>query len=431
VRGKLILGAVLVAFAAGYFLLDVGQRARVDRGPRHHRTDFTVYQAAARALRQGTDPYEARNPRGWRYVYPPLLAVLLMPLATWDAPKAALVFYVISLLAYGLALGLLARLPRGRGGPALGWGSVAVGAVVCLGFAHQGFQRGQVTHLLLGLQVAALAALLGRRLLLAGLLLGLAAVLRLTPLLPAGAVALGLLAAALRGGGHAPWLRYAGGLAAGLLLGFVVLPAVALGPTRAEAVTRRWIEVTGQVYGRQVDLAKDYRIDEWRFKNQAPRRVLATWVGWLRGTGFDGERPRLREAGCAGAVDHAAEILGVGLIVLGAVLGLLFLRDPGRPAYVAVYAALVLLPVLVTRYTWPTHYLMALPAVAVASAGARRRWRGLGVGPAVLVLLAGTLLFYAAHARALRIVGQAGCLLLACVLFLVLFLARGLRGRAA
>ena len=58
--------AVLAIAAFGWF--DVRQRARTDRGTSAHRTDLTVYTAAAEALATGHDPYDARSPRGWRSV---------------------------------------------------------------------------------------------------------------------------------------------------------------------------------------------------------------------------------------------------------------------------------------------------------------------------------------------------------------------------
>ena len=103
---------ILLALAASaYGLLDVRQRARIDRGVKRHRTDFTVYQYAARALAVGDDPYEATNPRGYRYVYPPLLAVLLLPLAAWEPPAAALVWFALSMLAFVGALWAASRWP--------------------------------------------------------------------------------------------------------------------------------------------------------------------------------------------------------------------------------------------------------------------------------------------------------------------------------
>ncbi len=407
----------MVVFAAGYFWLDVRQRARIDRGVKRHRTDFTVYQYAARALKHGEDPYEATNPRGYRYVYPPLLAVLLQPIADWEPQDAALVFYILSVAALLLAIVWLRRLGTA-------WPPVIAAAVICLGFAHQGFQRGQVTHILLALQVGALVCLLDRRFVCAGLWLGLGAAIRLTPLLPAYAVGLGLLAAAFTRKGWMPPLRFGGGLAGGLCLGFVLIPWLWLGGARASDVSDRWVEVTQQVYGANVDLEAEYQINEWRFKNQAPRRVLGTWIGWGQGVDFEKERPLFPGGEEPAALSVGAGVVTWGLVLLAALLAIVFLRDPGGTAYGAVYAAIVLLPVLMTRYTWPTHYLMAAPAIVFA---AQRGVRS----AAVIVLLAGTVLFYAAHAKALEPIGQAGCLMLACVGFLVLLLVRRRREAAA
>ena len=378
-RSRIWLWAAVLLLAAGYFVIDVRQRARVDRGLKRHRTDFTVYQAAAQALQRGEDPYEARNPRGYRYVYPPLLAVLLQPVADWEPQNAALVFYVLSVLAIIGAVLLLRRIAGGRELPLI------AAAVVCLGFAHQGFQRGQVTHILLFLQVAALALLITRRFALAGLLLGIGVALRLTPALPAFAVGIGLAAGALTRRGIHPPLRFGGGLAGGMLLGFVIIPVLWLGTERATEVGDRWVQVTREVYSDNVDLDADYKINEWRFKNQAPRRVYGTWAGWLTEARFEKEAPQLR-AGTLRAVDTAAGVTTWGLVGLVFLLALVFLRDTQQPSYALLYAVVVLLPVLMTRYAWPTHYLMAAPALVLA---ARRDW----FARPVLILFLGTALF--------------------------------------
>ena len=425
-RSQLWIALAVVLAATVYFFVDVRQRARIDRGTRHHRTDFTVYQYAARALAEGSDPYEAVNPRGYRYVYPPLLAVLLLPIAGWQPPNAALVFFVVSAGALLFSLVALARFRPRPAGPALGWVPVGLALVTCLGFAHQGFQRGQVTHVLLGLHVGALLALWRGRPALAGALLALGGALRLTPLLVAAGVGIGLLAG-VRAHGWRPPLRFGAGLGLGLALGFVLVPLLALGPDRAVEVTTRWVEATRAVYAENEDLAEAYKINEWRFKNQAPRRVYGTWLGWVGGATFEKERPDL-SPGARTAQDVLAAGTTLGLLLLAFLLGAGALRETGSTRAAVVFAALTLLPVLMTRYTWPTHYLLALPAVALASAAGgadgpmrRTRW----------ILLVGTLLFYVAHARPLQWIGEAGCLVLACALFLASFLRVGLRRSAA
>jgi hypothetical protein len=68
----------------------------------HNRhTDVGVYFSAAWAVRIGTDPYFATDRNGWHIMYPPLLAVLLTPLA--DAPPTMHRYW---LLPYAVSVGL-------------------------------------------------------------------------------------------------------------------------------------------------------------------------------------------------------------------------------------------------------------------------------------------------------------------------------------
>src|SRR5262249_5086991 len=154
-------------------------RARLDRGTRAHHTDFTVYTAASEALYAGGDPYDARSPRGWRYVYPPLLAIAMRPLLFLDVPDAAFVWYLVSVVALvaGIAcVALSIGVPHGRR-------AAAIGLLLAAPFFVQSLQRGQVTVVLLALQTGAVLALVRGRDVLAGFLLAVGVALRLTPLL--------------------------------------------------------------------------------------------------------------------------------------------------------------------------------------------------------------------------------------------------------
>ena len=401
--------AILAATAFGIF--DVRQRARTDRGSGAHRTDFTVYTAAARALDEGLDPYDARSPRGWRYVYPPLLAICLRPLVHLAPEDAALVWYAISVAALGLALAWTARAIGRPTGPS----SVAMAFVVCLLFIGQTLQRGQVTTVLLAIQAGALALLVARRDALAGVVLALGVALRLTPLLPAGVVGVACLRRALTG---ERWraLRFPAGFIGGVALWFIAVPALVLGPTRALEVTRRWAEIGSEVYasapGALADLAGDYGIEEHIFKNQGVRRVVGTWVGWVSRAAFVGERPVL-DGGWAG-VDLAAGGVAIMVGVLALLLGWRSFRDPGAPASRLVYGAACLAPVLVTRYTWPVHYVIAIPFLAEAYA------MGAGPGPrrAFFAFVTGVVLFalgYLGRSDWLRFPALAGALALATI----------------
>lgn len=65
------------------------------------RTDYTVYTAAGQAILNHTDIYLAQNSRGWRYVYPPPFAILMVPLTHVSVAVGAFIWYVITVLAVG------------------------------------------------------------------------------------------------------------------------------------------------------------------------------------------------------------------------------------------------------------------------------------------------------------------------------------------
>jgi hypothetical protein len=64
---------IVVALLLVWGFTDVRRRADLD--PHNigaYQTDFTVYTEAGAAFFDGRDPYAVTNPRGWRYLYPPL-----------------------------------------------------------------------------------------------------------------------------------------------------------------------------------------------------------------------------------------------------------------------------------------------------------------------------------------------------------------------
>lgn len=424
----LVVASILAIVAFGWF--DVRQRARTDRGAKYHRTDLTVYLVAAEALAAGGDPYDAASPRGWRYVYPPLLAIVARPLTALAVPDAALVVYGLSVAALWLAARALAR-GLGTRGPF----AVGLGVLACAPFIVQTLQRGQVTLLLLALQVLAWAALARGRGARAGLLLAAGVGLRLTPLLPAAMVGLACLVRIARGDRAAR--RFPLGFAAGLAAAFVVVPALALGPARAREVTARWLEVGRDVYaaapGELADLRRDYAINEWSFKNQGVRRVAGTTIARLEGLPVapDG-RPDLGDA--EAAADRVA--LGAALLagLAAAVLALRRMGDPASAAHRAAFAVGMALPAFGTRYCYPVHLVVLLPLLAeVALALPRARARA-----AAVVWAAGLAAFYAGHVvAAVRPAAEHGVLLAALLVVLVVVLvgaprpARGAAGAPA
>src|SRR4051812_35861414 len=88
---------VATVAAAVWGLTDVRNRARVDPDdPTAHKSDFTVYTEAGAAFFDGRDPYAVASPRGWHYLYPPLFAILVSPLANLPPQWQAVSFFFFS-----------------------------------------------------------------------------------------------------------------------------------------------------------------------------------------------------------------------------------------------------------------------------------------------------------------------------------------------
>ena len=91
----LALTATLIVWG----LIDVRSRGRIEPGNLvEHRTDFTVYTEAGAACFDGRDPYAVTNARGWGYLYPPLFAILVAPLSTLEAQWQVTIWFFVSLL---------------------------------------------------------------------------------------------------------------------------------------------------------------------------------------------------------------------------------------------------------------------------------------------------------------------------------------------
>jgi Glycosyltransferase family 87 len=98
-----------IAFAI-WGWVDVIPRGVVNRHHiNEHRTDFTVYTEAGAAFFDGRDPYQVSNPRGWRYLYPPMFAILVAPLHALRPMWQVAVWYVLSV---GMLFGCYFELRR-------------------------------------------------------------------------------------------------------------------------------------------------------------------------------------------------------------------------------------------------------------------------------------------------------------------------------
>jgi hypothetical protein len=311
--------AILAVALAVWGLTDVRQRAKTD--PHNlgaHRSDFTVYTTAGAAMFDGRDPYAVANPRGWHYLYPPLFAILVSPLAKLDSQWQGVIWYAISLLTLWGCYVESRRLwrwlcdtPEPLGKNSRGTAAVEssqqptsssqklstlpvyffwlAGATVLLPVLNC-LQRGQVgillTYLLLlGFRYVVTSRTLVRALV-GGVILALPVAIKMIPALPVGILCLLLLsAAALHHWAH-DWMQRAVGVMLGSFLGLwlflLVIPSVILGPTANARHLNTWY--TNVVLNENGVSDDDFSAHTKR--NQSlPNGIyrLGNWIAYLAG----------------------------------------------------------------------------------------------------------------------------------------------------
>jgi len=194
----LFLGCFVIVLQGGVIQGGILQ----SEAPTERTGDLGVYLRAAWAAGAGEDIYEATDSHGWHYLYPPLLASLLVPFA--DPPESAGAAARAGAISYGVSLGLwywlgvgcllvsvnmiasaLARVGRSAI-PARfsqGWWNLRLlPLLIVLPFALDGLRRGQATAVILLCLAGCSTAILHGRSFRAGAWLGAAAALKLFPL---------------------------------------------------------------------------------------------------------------------------------------------------------------------------------------------------------------------------------------------------------
>ena len=185
----------------------------------HQRTDLTVYLIAGQMVAEGRADYiyKTENIRGWHYIYPPILAILLAPVSKWPLGATVPLAYLLSLACLAGTVMLSRCLPENAGpaktglqghasvpesleyrpaktGPqghasvpeSLGcrpapW-QIALAMFFCLPMLLNTLTRGQFGIISLFFMAAIFYSYLTRRKVLAGLLLALAVALKISPL---------------------------------------------------------------------------------------------------------------------------------------------------------------------------------------------------------------------------------------------------------
>jgi hypothetical protein len=147
----------------------------------HQRTDLTVYLIAGQMVAEGRANYiyGTENKRGWHYVYPPILAILLAPVSKWPLGATVPLAYLLSLACLAGTVVLSRRFPENaRPAP---W-QTALAMFFCLPMLLNTLTRGQFGIISLFFMAAIFYSYLTRRKVLAGLLLALAVALKISPL---------------------------------------------------------------------------------------------------------------------------------------------------------------------------------------------------------------------------------------------------------
>ena len=191
-----ILAAVLTAGV--YFARQSGT------DPERYGNDFSVYFLAARELLSGSDPYQRTLSLWTPYLYPPLLAELMLPLGLLPLPIAAYLWFLLSAAAtIGLArisaacadldnpetLKAAAHGSRGwwlAGAGKGAWLIAGLAAVICGRFLLDNFKLGQVNTIVASLAAAHVFLYASGRRRLSAVALALAAAIKLTPALLLG-----------------------------------------------------------------------------------------------------------------------------------------------------------------------------------------------------------------------------------------------------
>jgi alpha-1,2-mannosyltransferase len=338
----------------------------------HRHTDAGVYFRAAWAVRTGVDLYAVADDNGWHYVYPPLFAIVLTPLAdapagearSWMLPYPVLVavFYYgtlllglwgVWMLAGALEETALEPPARSQRYSRRWWALRVLPLLICLPAIGRAQNRGQIGLVMVLLLAGMSAAMLRRKRFSAGLWLAGAICIKVIP------VFLLLLPLWRR-----DWKMLLG-CAVGLVLGLGVIPAAIMGPRPAVAAYRSfYTEVlrpgaTGDTTGsRGAELTGINSTD-----TNSPMAVMHHWMypvrdarpdipvpavrllHWLLAAGMTGLT--LLAAGWRRPTDPRRDVLFLGALTL-----LMLTTSPVfHPHYMAMAAPLVMV-LLVLRWKW-------------------------------------------------------------------------------
>jgi hypothetical protein len=355
----------------------------------NRQTDLGVYLRAAWAVRVGENPYTIEDENRWHYCYPPVVALLLTPLA--DPPAGAdaagmlpwavlvVVWYLLSLAALFLAVHWIAGAlearsddPAVRAMPAFcrrWWYHRALPVFVCVIQIGSTLSRGQVNLFVILCVAGMFAALTKGKRLRSGLWLGAAICLKVIPAF--------LLLFPL-------WRRdYRAlvGVAIALGAGLFVLPALYWGVPQTIDLSHQFVDaVLVSGLGKGGDQARAKELTEvTATDNQSFRATLHNYQHWGR---LSSRPPQ------PAAWARLTHWLISGFIVAALLAAAGWKPDDDPVRCLMLLGALFLLMTLVTPVSHLHYFSMAVPLVmALNAASLKVRPRALLPGWAMLILL--------------------------------------------
>jgi hypothetical protein len=351
--------------------------------------DLDCYLRAAWAVRTGRDLYAVTDEHRWHYNYPPLLAILLVPLADPPPgadrsgmvpyPVAVAIWYLFNLACVALSVHWLASAveqtaadPAVRRQPAgcrRWWALRVLPVLACLTPIGHTLMRGQVNLLVLALLSAAAAGLLRGRSLRAGFCLAGAACLKVIPAF----LVLFLL-----------WKRDGRcllGFIGGMLVGVVLIPAAVFGPGQTVTHYRTYAQVLlapALVGGADQSRARELLAAEATFSQSLP----STLHNLLH------PDPQTRPRFPTPALRAGAWLVGLLLTAGTLWRGRRVRADNGLPALL-VFGALAVLMLLLSPVCHRHYFCLALPLALALIAGAweRKQFPALEVMPALVLAI--------------------------------------------
>jgi hypothetical protein len=347
-RRAMLIILVMVALGLGWSTIYRAAFGRIER------TDFTVYTAAGRAVIRGDDIYKAENSRGWLYMYLPVFAIAMVPLATLPVWLSAGIWYLLSLAMLVHILWMAGRLAR-RYKPAAQWPVFWLGIWALLGIfwpSMSGMARGQASVLLAWFVTLGIYAYTLRRSWLAGAAMAGAIVVKIFPFLF-------LVYFAFK----RQWLMFAT-TSVSLVLFILIIPSLVFGPRGNYELLHRWVLTIALPANFANEYERDPRYDQLADprleRNQSVNAVSIRLIAPDKEAADAPARERI--------AGHVARAMNLFLLLATAHVCRRGRARAEDPETLRQFALVILLMLFISPLSWAHSFtLLALPLAMIAA----------------------------------------------------------------